>query len=503
MNSRNDRDEARMQQALESLQSNRLPEAKTLLAQILQTQRRNWEAWHLLGAVHGMLGEFQDAEKCARKAIELEPGAFGAYINLAHVLVALGKIQDAQRCYRRVLQMKPDEPGVHNSLGNLLRQQGNLTEAEASYRDALRCAADYPDACVNLGRVLQEQGKTQEAIIQFQHAVKLQPDNADALHNLGCGLMAGTDFTAAAACYEHLVTLRPDNVDAWSALGSAYGLLRRYELAVASLRQAVALNPDFAVSRFNLGVLFQSMGEMEQASEMYREALRLDPGLESARYRLASLGGAEVPGHTPASYVQDYFDDYAERFDQHLVQQLAYHTPERLYDAVRKHLDSSGKKLDALDLGCGTGLGGMHFHPRTRTLVGVDLSPRMIAKARQRAIYSELIVGDVLLPLQRPGAAYDLIIATDVFVYIGDLSPVFRAGANALRAGGLFGFSIEDAGDGATYQLHTTGRYAHAVDYISGLARETGLQPLAAEHVVLRKEVDKPVDGVIFVLQKA
>jgi predicted TPR repeat methyltransferase len=502
VNNRQENDATRMQRALELLHSNRQAEARTALALIVQKERRNWEAWHLLGAVHGMLGEFLEAEKCSRKAIELEPGAFGAYINLGHVLVALGKLPDAVRCYRRVLQMKADEPQVHNSLGNLLRQQGNPAEAEASYRNALRYAPDYPDACVNLGLVLQEQGKTDESIIQFQYALKLQPDNAAALHNLGCGLLAKTDFAAAVACYERLVELDPDNVEAWSALGSAYGMLRRYTDAVTSLRRALALQPDSTASRFNLGVLFQSMGEMDQAREMYREALRLDPGLESAQYRLASLGGAEIPARTPASYVRHYFDDYADRFDQHLVQHLGYQTPQRLYDAVQPHIAGAAGKLDVLDLGCGTGLGGACFRSHARTLVGVDLSSRMITKSRQRDIYSELIEGDILLPLQRPGAAYDLIIATDVFVYIGDLSALFPASAKSLRAGGLFAFSIEDAGSGTRYLLRASGRYAHTIDYIKGLALQAGLRPVAVEHTELRRELDQPVNGVIFVLQK-
>ena len=502
MDSDKNADDARMQQALDFLQANRLAEAQALLAQILQINRRHWEAWHLLGAVHGMLGEFLQAEKYARKAIELEPAAFGAHINLAHALVALEKIPDALRCYRRVLQMKPDEPQVHNSLGNLLRQQGELAAAEASYRNALHYAPEYPDAYTNLGLVLQAQGKTAQSVAQFQQAVKLQPDNADALHTLGCGLMANTDFAAAAACYEHLVTLRPDNVDAWSALGSAYALLRRYDQAVVSLRRAVALQPDFAVPRFNLGVLFQSIGDMHQAKEMYREALRLDPGMESAQYRLASLGGADVPAHTPASYVQHYFDDYADRFDQHLTQQLEYHTPEQLFAAVLEHIGTADRALDVLDLGCGTGLGGAHFQPHARSLVGVDLSPRMLAKARQRAIYTELMQGDVMLPLQISEARYDLIIATDVFVYIGDLSAVFTASANTLRPGGLFAFSIEAAGEDASFQLCATGRYAHAIDYIKELAHAAGLSPLDIKPCMLRKEVDKPVDGVIVVLQK-
>ena len=495
--------QSRKQQALTLLQSHRPAEAKDIYSQVVQNDRRDWEAWHLLSAAHGMLGEFQDAEKCSRRVIELQPTMLGAYINLGNALMAQGKMDDALPCYRRALQIKPDEPQTHNNLGNLLKQQGKLAEAEASYRQALRHAPNYPDACANLGMVLQEQGRLDEALVHYQNALKLQPDHADALHNLGSGLAAQDNLPAAVACYERLIIIQPNNSKAWSILGSLYGKQKLFDKAITSGRKAIALQADVADGYFNLGATYQAMNDKDQATAMYREALRLNPAMENARYQLAVLGSETMPDRSPATYVKGLFDDYAEKFDKHLVQELGYQTPSLLNNAVRKALGNRNTKIDVLDLGCGTGLGGALFRDIAQHLTGVDLSPKMINKARQRGIYDELLVGDVLLPLQAPGVAYDLIIATDVFVYIGDLRAIFSACARALRPEGLFAFSTEALADGTTYVLRASGRYAHAIDYVKSLADAGGLKAISTDAVVLRQEGGTAMDGHIFVFQKS
>src|SRR5206468_2993230 len=68
---------------------------------------------------------------------------------------------------------------------------------------------------------------------------------------------------------------------------------------------------------------------------------------------------------------------------------------------------------DILDIGCGTGLCGALFHSRARALVGVDLSANMIAIARQRNIYTQLITGGLLDTLRARSGAFDLILAGD------------------------------------------------------------------------------------------
>ena len=502
MNNSKQLNQSRKQQALALLQSHRPTEAKNIYSQVVQNDRRDWEAWHLLSAAHGMLGEFPEAEKCSRRVIELQPTMLGAYINLGNALMSQGKLEDALPCYRRALQIKPDEPQTHNNLGNLLKQQGKLAEAETSYRQALRYAPNYPDASANLGMVLQEQGRLDEALVQYQTALTLQPDHADALHNFGSALAARDNLPAAVICYEHLTKIQPNSSKTWSILGSLYGKQKLFDKAIACGRQAIALQVDSADAYFNQAATYQAMKDKDQATSLYREALRLKPDLENARYQLAVLGSAAMPDRSPANYVKGLFDDYAEKFDKQLVQDLGYQTPELLNTAVRNALGCRTEKMDVLDLGCGTGLGGALFRDIAQRLTGVDLSPKMIEKARQRAIYDELLVGDVLLPLEVPGVACDLIIATDVFVYIGDLHAIFIACARALRPQGVFAFSTEALPDGDTYALRASGRYAHAMAYVHTLADTAGLKIISTESAVLRQEAGTGVDGHIFVLQK-
>ncbi len=121
----------------------------------------------------------------------------------------------------------------------------------------------------------------------------------------------------------------------------------------------------------------------------------------------------------------------------------------------------------------------------------------MIEKAREHALYDRLLTEDLMAPLNEPGAAYDLILTTDVFIYLGDLDEVFRACARVLPPGGLFAFSLEAHEGDKPYVLNTTGRYAHSLDYIRQLGTKYGLHLVRHESCTLRKEHGQPVAGTL------
>jgi predicted TPR repeat methyltransferase len=137
-----------------------------------------------------------------------------------------------------------------------------------------------------------------------------------------------------------------------------------------------------------------------------------------------------------------------------------------------------------------------------RTLHGVDLSPRMVEKARERKLYDSLEVSDAASSLKSKLAAWDLAISADVFVYVGDLREIFAACVSALRPGGMFAFSVEAADDTDTFVLHGTGRYAHAGAYIRTLAAATGFSEIEHHAVVVRKEKGQDVNGYLFLLRR-
>jgi predicted TPR repeat methyltransferase len=151
--------------------------------------------------------------------------------------------------------------------------------------------------------------------------------------------------------------------------------------------------------------------------------------------------GSRLDALSPA-YVARLFDDYAARFDAHLAGELGYRGPE-LIAAALERLDSR-RFSRCIDLGCGTGLAGAALRERVDTLIGVDLSPRMIARARESRLYDSLEVGDAIAFLaSQPARGADLVIAADALAYIGDLGPLFSAAGCALAPGGLLAVSVE------------------------------------------------------------
>lgn len=201
----------------------------------------------------------------------------------------------------------------------------------------------------------------------------------------------------------------------------------------------------------------------------------------------------------PPDYVEGLFDQYAERFDTHLVDELDYRTPELLRDSIAKAMPERCFAR-ALDLGCGTGLAGVALRDRITHLTGIDLASKMVAVAREKDTYDALHVGDIVAFVDAAEERWDLFAAADVLVYIGDLAPLFAAVRRAASPEAVFAFSVE-SGEGESYALTETGRYAHAPAYINALAAAHGFEIVCERHVTLRKQQGEPVAGDIYVLR--
>jgi predicted TPR repeat methyltransferase len=234
---------------------------------------------------------------------------------------------------------------------------------------------------------------------------------------------------------------------------------------------------------------------------MYTAALERGASSPNARFHMAAMTGKAIPPAAPSSHVTAVFNQLAESFDQHLLEKLHYQTPQLLYEAVVGQAASAVRFEVVLDLGCGTGLCAPRFRPHAGKLVGIDLSAGMLEKARRRELYDQLVLGDVMAALQGRLEAADLALAADVLPYFGDLGALFAAVRGAMKAGGLFAFSVE-AGAGQDYVLQATRRYAHSESYVRGLAKGQGFEVRSITPATLREEAGKAVAGLIAVLEK-
>ncbi len=228
---------------------------------------------------------------------------------------------------------------------------------------------------------------------------------------------------------------------------------------------------------------------------------RLYPALSNnLHYLRAQLGWRA--NRAPKRYVRALFDEYAESFDDHMLWELSYNVPNLLRGIVGAR-DEAGVPV-VVDLGCGTGMCGPLFAPFAEELIGVDLSGEMLDRAAERNCYDQLIESDLMDFLSLYENEFDLCLAADVFVYFGELKPLFAAVRRSMIDGGHLAFSVEAAEDGEAnnWRLTKTGRYAHPKPYVEDAAKWAGFEVVDVGHEILRKQQDQPVTGDVWLLRK-
>lgn len=279
------------------------------------------------------------------------------------------------------------------------------------------------------------------------------------------------------------------------------------DLAAAAdlLLQAIELAPNFTSAWFTLGGIREQLGEHDAAVAAYQKAQASDPGdRHGAGLRLMRLGATPVSG-MPQAYVQTLFDQYAPRFEASLVGDLGYRGPALLFKAVLSVRSAARRPAlfdRAIDLGCGTGLAAAAFARTVDRFIGIDLSPRMIERARATSLYAELEVADMLQGLRaRPDTSAELILAADAMVYVADLAPVVAEAARVLNGGGLFAFTAETH-DGDGVVIGGGLRYAHAASHVRAAVESAGLELALLENSSARNEDHTPVPGLVAVAAK-
>lgn len=471
-------------------------------------------------------GKFEEAEAgyrdCKRSGIDVA-------IPLSALLLQQGRNAEAIIELEPVAAAQPENFSAAVNLSIALRQQG---EAERALDHARRACALRPgdaSACNARGLAALAMEGNEEALAAFDAGLKSAPGNvplelhrAKALRNLG-------RLRDALAAFERIVKVAPGMLEAWRDLGVVQARLGMVGPALASATQARKLAPDdsevlleYAVALLRSGrtaeaeqflergggnggvwLMFgQALlreGNVQGAHKAIERAYALEPGSPHVQHFRAALSG-ELPEGIESDYIRGLFDDFADRFESTLVNSLGYGVPNRL----PVFLAEQGVEAftDILDLGCGTGLMGVELAGGGRRIDGVDLSERMLAVAREKKVYRDLHAAEVLAFLQATQQQWDLIVAADVFVYIGALKSIFAAAWQRLRPGGHFVFSIERSDGAETQLVAETGRYRHQPQALCAALEEAGFIGIRQEDIVIRKESGHPVAGSLMLAQR-
>lgn len=372
--------------------------------------------------------------------------------------------------------------------------------AAALFERALQLAPGRPSVLMNLGASCVQLGRFEQADACLRQALAADHTQADAWVAWGVTQMALGDWAQALICHEQAHALGAEGADFCLRWGQCLARAGRLLQAVQAFDQALAHDPNLAEAWSHRAHAQRDMGQMDAALAGYQRALQLGADPELHRFYLAALSPDRALVNAPVAYVEKLFDDYADDFESHLVGQLGYQG----HSVLVQHLpvESTARFDRVWDLGCGTGLCGPLIRPRAAQLVGVDLSSAMVAKSRALGVYDHLHAQDLVAFLEQTTEQADLVLAADVFIYVGQLEAVFDALSPRVRRGGWLAFTVEEADPGFQVQLHSSLRYAHALDYLQQLTALHGWQWAHVHRAPLRLDQAQPLMGAYVYLQK-
>lgn len=382
-----------------------------------------------------------------------------------------GREQEALQLYNELLLYFPKAFLLNYNIGLLYYETNDFSQAKKHYLIARKEYPDNHDLLYNLGLCYKKSGEVEEAKKSFQDALLCEGDDIDCLYNLAGCYRETEELEHAKLCYEEVLARDKDHLPALS----------------------------------NLAYTCQRLGAKEEALSYYQRVLQIEPQHQSALHMVAAITGAHLD-HTSSQYVEELFDNYAESFEESLIEKLHYQVPQLIKRELLEVVPKTTKFSHLLDLGCGTGLAGLVLKDMARALTGVDISHRMLEKAAEKNIYHHLVPADIKKFASQTDELYDLIVAADVFIYIGNLEETFQQIDEMAAPEALLVFSMEGHGDKNREEpllLGTTGRFTHSLEYITTLAREHKMTILRQTEVTLREEASSPLQGWLFVLKTA
>jgi predicted TPR repeat methyltransferase len=509
--------------ALEHHRAGRLRQAEAGYRAILEAQPDQPDALHWLGVMFFQAGRADEALPLLRRAAAICPTEAGFWHNLGQACLSAGQAVEAIAAFERTCALDPRAQSFFSlGLARLARRGADDARASVDAFQRARAAGfDQPELYHHLAMAHLAAGDADSAAAVCREALDKNPDDPLAHYHLAAAQRRAGQSAEVRKSLLKALELDQTLAQAWHALATLDEEAGNLSTAAGLYRRAIRARQDYPAARTGLARVLQALGRQREASQAQAEAQQLaasaasestplpaaidelerrltDPSTAALHYALAAQGDIFPPTHVPASLVSRLFDRYAGHFDDRLGG-LSYCVPEMLAQALLGL--ELGRDLDVLDLGCGTGLCAAHLRPLARTLAGVDLSPGMIDKARERNIYDRLEVGELVEALRKSPRSWDLLIAADVLIYLGDLAPTFEAAAQALRRGGVLAFSVE-AGGGDRYHFNRrTRRFTHSHPYLQHLAAIHGFRQEAFEEFTARYEAGQPVHSYLMILR--
>jgi tetratricopeptide (TPR) repeat protein len=273
------------------LRTGRYDEGIQEVNKILTLDLNHTEARHLLGKLHFMKGEFEQAALELGRAHSAEPDNHAVSYTLALAHLRLRRQAPAERIFDRMKASLGETPQLYVLIGRAYREFTYYPEATAAFKRATELNSLYPRAHYYLGMTyLLHHGASyfKEASEAFEKELRIDPESFYPRFFLGVLSVIGRDFPTAIHHLEKAVELAPDNPDPHLYLGQALFQHGRAADAIPYLQKSIELTTDISRNSFQIGTTHYMLGQALRRTgenQKAQEQLLLSQEIKSEKSR--------------------------------------------------------------------------------------------------------------------------------------------------------------------------------------------------------------------------
>jgi tetratricopeptide (TPR) repeat protein len=293
--------------AIQQQQNGNLPQAESLLRQVLQHQPRHAPALHLLGVIAHQSNQTELAIKLIGDAIAINPIEALFHSNRGEMCRTLGRLDGAIDHGRQAVKLNPQSASALSNLGIAYYDKGELDEAEKYQHKAIAVNPNCLPALNNLGSIYRDRKDKDKAADYYRQVIEINPDYLESINNLGAILVEQEKYGEASAALIKALQLNPSYAEAHCNMANALIGQEKYQQALASFAQAISLKTNYADAYIGKSRVQQELNQLENAEDSARQAIASEPENSDAH---ALLGGI---------YIQkNQLDDARKSFDKAL-----------------------------------------------------------------------------------------------------------------------------------------------------------------------------------------
>ena len=407
-----------------------------------------------------------------------------------------GKFDTILERANQLIEAYPNNSELYQILGITFFKTGNTRVAIKYFRKVIKLCPSLPYAYNYLGTALLNLEEYKEAKTAFEKAIELNPKDFEAYNSISFILRTKGDLKGAIRILTKATKKDSKNFVAYNDIAILQKRLGDLKGSIENYKKAININPKYFKANQNLGNLYKELGDYDNAISSYQKALRIKPNDSQVKHMLNAVCGHSTL-RPPGNYVEDLFDEYASSFEDSLTQKLDYKIPSLISSYLKKNNYETNKKV--IDLGCGTGLLGFELNKYFDYIEGIDLSSSMIQEAKKKNVYNKLSKIDIIEYLSTEILDFDLFISLDVFIYIGEISDIFKLIKSRNKRKGKFIFSTEHNSK-KDFFLEKSGRYSHSKKYIDNLCKKFDFQISSFKKTKLRRQSNHYLIGGIYIL---